>query len=490
MTRPEHRNSNSMDRTERPLDRRDFLRRTACLSSVSIASTLTSLQLTGSVLAAAPIPTDYKALVCIFLYGGNDSYNMLIPYDSEEYANYLSIRYPQDSAGLAIPHDELLMIGDANSSRNFGLHPSMSGLQSLYNAGKVAFVANVGSLVEPTSREDYDNDQNLPLGLFSHSDFTRHWQTSTPSTRTGVTGWGGRMADILTDPSSYNDAIGMSIAVNSLNLMQTGSQVYPYVVNNNGATESEGYKYDWGPDVIFRRSLNDALSRAQPNLVRKTYADATSQAIEAAALYNQTTEDITLATAFPENELGRQLERVARTIGAAGSFNKSRQIFFVSIGGFDNHADLIGPHAVLMDEVSTAMSAFYDATVELGVESKVTTFTASDFARTLASNGSGSDHGWGGNQIVMGGAVSGGGIYGQYPATLELNNPTGVYPPVMNNPLDVYRGSLIPTTSVDEFSAELAMWFGIQNNADLENVLPNIRNFFAAGGTQGPLGML
>tara|TARA_R110002049_G_scaffold27321_3_gene94431 strand:+ start:74097 stop:75437 length:1341 start_codon:yes stop_codon:yes gene_type:complete len=446
---------------------------------------LTSLQLTSAVMAADPIPGDYKALVCIFLYGGNDSFNMLMPYDTAEYDDYLSIRYAQNQSGLAIPHDDLLMIGDTNSARNFGLHPSMSGLQSLYNEGKVAFVANVGSLVEPTDRTAYDNDINLPLGLYSHSDFTRHWQTSVPQTRTHVTGWGGRMADILTDPAAYNDAIGMSISVGDVNLLQTGANVYPYVVNVDGATLNEGYRYDWGPDIIFRRSFNDALGRTHANLVTQTYADATSQAIEAAQLYNDATEDVSLTTEFPSNYLGQQLQRVARTIGAAGRFGKSRQIFFVNIGGFDNHADLIGPHGVLMDEVSSAMSAFYAATEELGVASNVTSFTVSDFARTLAGNGQGSDHGWGGNQIVMGGAVNGGGIYGQYPMTLAANDPA-----VMNNPLDVYRGILIPTTSVDQFNAEMAMWFGIANNADLVDVLPNIRNFFPAGGAQGPLGFL
>ena len=450
----------------------------ATAMSTSAMSTIMQLQTTRNVLAQTGGGGDYRALVCLFLDGGNDSYNMLVPHDQSEYDDYLAARGSQANSGLALERDSLLPIADPNG-RNFGIHPSMPEMQTLYNAGKLAFVANVGSLIEPTDKSGYDSESNLPLGLFSHSDLVRHWQTSIPQSRNVATGWGGRLADILTEPSDYNDTISMNIALGRVNKFQAAQYANPYILNSEGAVEREGYFGSWEPDRIFFRTHEQMLQRDYTNLVKQTYMSQTFQAINAARDYNAAASGVVLETEFPETHFARDMERVARTIAAREALEHNQQIFFVSLGGWDHHAGLIRPHADLLGQVSAGLKAFYDATVELEIADKVVTFTASDFARTLAGNGQGSDHGWGGNQLVMGDAVQGGQLFGTYPASLAPGNT-----------LDVGRGRLIPTLSVDEYAAELAMWMGIGNNAELETILPNIRNFYPSGTTAAPLGML
>lgn len=458
--------------------RRQFAKECLSMMTGSATATMMQLQLTQSLLAQTGGINDFRALVCLFLYGGNDSFNMLTPYDQAEYNSYESIRGTASDAGLAIPRDQLLPISDP-SGRTFGLHPSLTDLKTLYDQGDLAFVANVGSLVVPTDITLYLSETNLPLGLFSHADLTRHWHTSVPQSRHVLTGWGGRMADILTDPANRNAPISMNIALNQVNGFQAAKYANPYVVTAGGATERDGYFGNWAPDEVFFQAHEDMLNRPHSNLIEQTYVNATKQAINAAAQYNVATSDVTLQTQFPNSYLAEDLERVARTIAAHSSLGHPNLIFFVSFGGWDHHGDLLGPHGDMLGEVGAALKAFHDAMVELQLTDKVVTFTASDFARTLAGNGQGSDHGWGGNQIVMGGPVSGGRVYGQYPETLASGNE-----------LDVGRGRLIPTTSVDQYAAELAMWLGIRNDNQLETILPNIRNFYSASATEPPLGFL
>jgi uncharacterized protein (DUF1501 family) len=271
----------------------------------------------------------------------------------------------------------------------------------------------------------------------------------------------------------------MNIALNSVNVFQTGDSVAPYVVGVNGASvlTTYGGVGPWGQ--MFTDMTDSLLARTYSDLLEKTHADVRRTSIDAALHFQSAITDVELSTAFPKSPLGAQLAMVAKTIAARSSLQQSRQIFFVAIGGWDTHDDLLYQHGNLLPRLSIALKAFYDVTVELGVADQVTTFTASDFGRTLTSNGDGSDHGWGGNQIVMGGAVDGGHVYGSYPMSLALDNP-----------LDTGRGRLIPTTSVDEYSAELAMWFGIQNDATLELILPNIRNFYHRYASNKPIGFL
>ncbi|MFN3193461.1 MAG: DUF1501 domain-containing protein [Aureliella sp.] len=459
------------------LDRRNFMRLSggcAALSSTSLLSTLVNLKLTNTAVAAGGDLSGYKALVCVFLLGGYDSFNVLTPYEDDEYADYQSAR-----TNLALPKSQLLEIA-AQNGRRFGIHEGMAEMQQLYGQGKAAFVANVGSLVEPTTKQNYSQVQK-PLGLYSHSDLIQHWQTSVPQSRTQVTGWGGRMADMLTDQVNTHPSIAMNIALGSLNTFETGSNVVPYVVQRgSGATPLWGYpNTGTGLNGMYSRATDSMLGDQYSDLLEKSYSTVRRSSMEAAIDFNAATGSVEMNTEFPQTNFGRDLEMVAKTIGAQSTLGQSRQIFFVSVGGWDHHDEVLNRQAGMLPMVSQALKAFYDATVELGVANDVTTFTASDFGRTLSSNGNGSDHAWGGNHMVMGGSVSGGDIYGDYPETLALNND-----------LDTGRGRIIPTTAVDQYNAELACWFGVANDSTLEDVLPNIRNFYSAGSSTPPVGFM
>ncbi len=468
--------NNSLNNCFPTLDRRSFLRFAGgcgALSSTSLLSTLVNLKLTNTAVAAGGDTSGYKAMVCVFLLGGIDSYNILTPFEGTEYTDYTSVR-----GNLALPQAQLLEIN--TEGRKLGLHQGMPEIRDLYNQGKATFVANVGSLVVPTTKQNY-NQVPKPLGLYSHSDLVQHWQTSVPQSRTQLTGWAGRMADMMTDSANTHPAIAMNIALGSLNLFETGANVVPYVVQTSGASTLSGFpNTGTGKDGMFTRFTNDALSQTYGDLLEKSYARIRKDSIQAAIDFNAATSAINLApVVFPTTSLGNQLQMVAKTIGARSTLGQSRQIFFVSIGGWDHHSNLLNLQNTMLPQVSQALKAFYDATVQLGVQDNVVAFTASDFARTLSSNGDGSDHGWGGNHLVVGGPVKGGKVYGSYPTSLALNNS-----------LDMGRGRLIPTTAVDQYNGELARWFGLPNDSSLVDVLPNIRNFYSSSSTTGPLGFL
>ncbi len=466
---------NNLNNSFPTLDRRTFMKLSggcAALSSTSLLSTLLNLKLTNAAVADGDT-SGYKALVCVFLLGGIDSYNILTPYQGTEYTDYVAAR-----TNLALTQAQMLPV--VTDGRTLGMHARMPEIHDLYNQGKAAFVANVGSLVEPTTKQNY-NQARKPLGLYSHSDLVEHWQTSVPQSRSQLSGWGGRMADMLTSTANQNRTVSMNIALGSLNLFETGVNVTPYVIQNNGATTLSGFpNTSTNRDGIFTRFTNDALSQSYGDLLEKSYANIRKNSIQAAIDFNAATSAINLAPlVFPNTSLSNQLLMVAKTIGARATLGQSRQIFFVSVGGWDHHANLLGLQNNLLPQVSQALKVFYDATVQLGVADSVTAFTCSDFARTLSSNGDGSDHAWGGNHIVVGGAVRGGKVYGQYPTSLAPNNS-----------LDMGRGRLIPTTSVDHYNGELARWFGIPNDSSLVDILPNIRNFYSSSSTAGPLGFL
>jgi len=475
------------------LSRRDFMRISggcAALTETSLLATLLNLSLIRS--AAAAIDTSgYKALVCVFLHGGIDSYNVLVPTTdpgNDPYADYALAR-----GNLALDPTSVLGITDPTDNRGYGLHPELGDLQSLYEDGNLAFIANVGSLLEPVLPETYRNGARLPLGLYSHNDQQRHWQTSTPQSRTQITGWVGRMADILSDSVNRNPTISMNIAIEHLNILQTGDGIVPYVVDDrNGAELLRGYGGTNPMDQILTGAVDSFLEQSYVNLLKSTYAGMSRQAIDAAVEYNAQTEIVEAilvnpVTGIPDTvdilrstSLGRQLLQAALAIGAHGALDQDRQVFFTERGGWDHHSNLLTNQGNLLREVNAALKAFYDTLSFLGLANDVVTFTASDFARTLSANSSnGSDHAWGGNHIVMGGAVQGGRLYGTYPDSLAPGSS-----------LDVGRGRLIPTTSVDQYAAELAMWFGLENDGNLETILPNIRNFHAASDTSPPLGFL
>lgn len=456
--------------------RRDFIKASggcAALSSASVLSTILNLQATNAAVAATNQTGGYKALVCFFAFGGWDSWNILTP-NGNQYDDYALTRGP-----IAIPQNELLPVTDS-SGRSFGIHPELPAIRDLYNSGKIGFVANTGSLIQPTSLSDYQNRRSLPLGTFSHADMIRHWQTSVPQSRTHLTGWAGRMADILSDTANTNSSVSMNIALNATNIFETGDSIVPYVVGRNGATTLSGYDPNGDAEKrILTRTTDRMLEQTYRNLFEQTHASIRRVSIDAAFAFNDATSSVDLDTVFPTTGLGQDLKMVARTIGARQTLGQSRQIFFVNRGGWDHHAQVLENQDRMLPEVNDAVKAFHDAMVELTVDNDVTFFSMSDFARTLQSNSNeGSDHAWGGNCMVMGGSVKGGDVHGSYPLSIATGND-----------LDVGRGRMLPTTAVDEYAAELAMWFGVENDNNMEAILPNIRNFLAHGDS-APIGFM
>ena len=458
--------------------RRSFLGSACCaaVGATGLLSSLANLRLMGAVAKpddsvtpsrAGAIASDYKALVCLFLNGGNDANNLVIPADSTGYAAYVAARQ-----NLALPQTGLLPISPKTSDgRGWALHAAVPELQSMFGSGRAALLANVGTLVYPTTRAQYlANSVPLPRQLFSHSDQQVQWQNSVPD-KVATTGWGGRLADLV-DAFNSNNQISMSISLAGKNYFQVGRNVAQYAVTTNGAVTFAGSTARSGSDFARFQAQKELFSQAQPGLFEAAFGDISGSAITNAEFLNTVlAASPALTTTFPNTTAGNQLRMAARLIAASTNLGLKRQVFFVQLGGWDTHAAQLinaapntGTHAGLLSQISQAVNAFYNATVELGVANQVTTFTASDFGRTYRSNGDGSDHGWGSHQLIIGGAVKGGDIYGRMPVL------------TVGGPDDTTQGRWIPTTSVDEFAATLATWFGVAPT-DLSIVLPNIGRF-------------
>jgi uncharacterized protein (DUF1501 family) len=447
------------------LSRRRFIGRAcAAVGATGMLSALAQLRMIGA-LAADAAPSDYKALVCLFLYGGNDSNNLLIPTDTTGYGLYST-----DRTVLAIPQSTLLPISPKSYSdgRTWGLHPSLAEVQALFGSGQLALLANTGTLVQPVTLAQYNaGTVALPPQLFSHANQQVQWQSSVPD-QPFTTGWGGRLADIV-NALNTNPKISMSVSVAGQNSFQVGNTVAQFAVNPSGAVVLTGTS---GSTIATSRyaAQQNILNMQEQNLFEAAFGGTTAAAITDSQLLNSVLASApALSTVFPTTSVASQLHMIAKMIGAAPQLGLKRQVFFASLGGFDLHSDQLGAHATLFMQLSQALSAFSSAMAELGVQNQVTTFTASDFSRTFNTNGTsdgtaGSDHGWGSHHLIMGGAVKGGDIYGSVPL-LELGGPE-----------DTGRGRWIPTTSVDEYSATLASWFGV-SAANLPVVLPNIGRF-------------
>ncbi len=440
--------------------RRAFIRQAACaaLTTSGLLNTILDLRL----LSAATVPDasgDYKALICLFLFGGNDANNVIIQHDTDGYNSYAAAR-----GVLALPKDSLLPLTFANGDgRDFALHPNVPELQSLFNQGHLGVVANVGTLVAPVTRAQYlAGGAAVPPQLFSHADQSVQWQTSVPD-QISKTGWGGRMADVLQSLNG-SSKVSLSISIAGTNTFEVGNIVLPYSVSPSGSVGLTGFDGSANANVRLK-AFKDLLALPQNNLFQQAYADTVSRSIAENDLLTSALAGIpAIQTPFPASSLAQQLNMVAKLIAARDNLGMRRQIFFCSVGGYDTHGDQLAGQASLLTELSQALNAFYSATNELGVAQQVTTFTASDFGRTFPTNGSGSDHGWGSHQFVLGGAVQGGRMFGTFP-TLAVNGPD-----------DTGQGRWIPTTSVDEFSSSLASWFGV-SSSDLTTVLPNIGRF-------------
>ncbi len=455
------------------ISRRKFIGQASCaaVGTTAFYSTLTSLLMSSRVSAQSlPASGGHKALVCLFLDGGNDSFNMLVPQETDEFQRYRSAR-----TEMGLTPDQPLPIVDSESGRAFGLHPSMEAMQGLYTDGDLAFVCNTGTLIEPTTLSAFENrSARLPLGLFSHSDQVMHWQTSTPDKR-GSKGWLGRMADVL-DSLNESPKVSMNISLAGTNILQSGNSLIPYSITQNGAIDLQFYEHE--DHQYFKGAVDSVLDQEYQNLLQRTYAKSNRSAIDLGVEFNASVgEVIPFSTEFPDTWVGNDLKMIARSIAANGNLGHQRQTFLSRRGGFDAHDELLSDHEDLMLEVSEAVGAFWAAIKEMGMEDEVVLFSASDFGRTLTSNGDGTDHGWGGNHFVLGGGLNGGRLYGEYPENIGLGND-----------LDTGRGRLIPTTSVDQYFGELALWLGTPKS-DLSLALPNIERFYDLGSSSSPLGL-
>ena len=432
-------------------------RRTVLQSGLS-AATLASLPIT-QVYGQSGGFGDYKALVCVFLFGGNDSFNMLVPRSTAEYNAYATSRQ-----NLAIPQASLLPITPlVSDGKSYGLHPSMAGIQGLFDAGRAAFVSNVGPLLQPTTKAQYQaKSVSLPPQLFSHNNQQDQWHSLKGKT-TMPTGWGGRVADLLRDNvTGQRVALNVSLAGNTL--FQSGDDSAAYTMGPSGPLTFTGFGAS-GIPLEQRRAFERILAANYSSIYARAFVEVQQRAISAAdAISTALAAAPPLTTTFPTSGLGTQLLTVAKLIAVRQALGMQRQIFFVTTGGFDTHDDQLDLQPGLVGGVSAALTAFYNATAELGVAGSVTAFTQSDFGRTLTSNGDGTDHAWGGVQLVVGGAVLGRKLYGTYPL-LQINGPD-----------DVGGGRMIPTTSADQYAATLARWFGVPD-FELDSVAPYLRNF-------------
>ncbi len=413
---------------------------------------------------AAPVQ-DYKALVCLFMFGGNDGHNMVVPLNGPQYSAYVSARQ-----GLALGQNQLLPINDAAQGA-FGLHPSMTELQGLYNQGRLAILANVGVLVQPTPYSSLTNPNfPLPLNLRSHSDQIVEMQTGYPNSG-GSTGWGGRTLDLF-QANNAGTNFPVSISMNAPALFCVGSVV-------QGTALQPGNYFDQAAMGIYPPGAAQARAAAQQQIISADSGNSIinaansvmGKALELNPILKNAASTITFNKPFPQTAIGGQLQEIARIISLNSQFNIGRQVFFCSLGGFDTHAGQSYQQGALLLEVSQALDAFHAATLQLQVANQVTTFTLSDFGRTLQSSGSGSDHGWGNHHLLMGGAVNGGHLYGTYPLMTNYANFNST-----NNDYADVRGAMLPNTSLSQYGATLAKWFGA-SDAALDGLFPTLPNF-------------
>lgn len=446
--------------------RREFLKRSAALSMLGGAAPF-ALNLAGIGAAAAATDPDYKALVCLFFFGGNDQTNTVIPYDTASYNDYFAAR---DS--IARLQTDLLPLTTLSNlgGRQLALPKEFAPLKTLFDGGKAAILANVGPLIEPIANaaEYKSGKKRVPPKLFSHNDQVATWQAFTPEG--AKLGWGGRFGDLLGSMNSNTVFTAISAAGNTVFL--SGQNTFQYQISSGGAVginninSASLFGSPQGAAALKAVSIGNSAHLFENEHGRVVKRSIDAQAAVSAALTSLPASDpkVALPTAQAQNRLAQQLQVVARLAGVSASLGVKRQVFFVSIGGFDTHDNQLTAQPALHASIAGAVDYFYNATVQLGIANNVTLFTGSDFGRTLTSNGDGSDHGWGSHHFIVGGAVKGQDVYGNFPV-VKLGTAE-----------DLGSGRLLPTTSVDQYAATLGRWFGVADS-DLSTILPNIGRF-------------
>ena len=475
--------------------RREFLRKATILTG-SVGSAAAPFAMNMAALGSAVAQTgDYKALVCIFLYGGNDSANMVLPTDTASWTTYTTVRSQQpdpialravgtapntgasagtpDALGGVLPIVPNFTVFTENNTRTFALHPAMTEAAALFTGGRLAIIANAGPLVQPLTKAEYQaRSKAVPPKLFSHNDQQSTWQALAPEG--AKIGWGGRLGDLV---ASQNDRTAFTnISASGNTVFLSGETSFQYQVSNGGAVQIGGMTGTLFNSAPAASNFASIITADNQNLFAKEYAAVVKRSVDAQAAFqtafNATSTTVPAPSQYMQpstrsnatNGLAEQLRVVARTIAARDALGTRRQVFFVSMGGFDTHDGQNRNHADLMARLSHALNYFDTQLATLGLRDSVTTFTASDFGRTYASNGDGTDHGWGAHHFVMGGAVRGKEIYGRYPVVgLGTSDEVG-------------SGSLLPQVSVDQIGGTLGKWFGA-SDASLDLIFPNLRNF-------------
>ncbi len=462
------------------ISRRKFLGQVSCatVGYSTLYSTLNSLKFMNAASMANSTVfggDDYKALVCVLLGGGCDSWNMLIPNSEDAYETYATTR-----SNIAIPREDLLALNNTN----LAVHPSMTSAQTLFNENKLSFVTNVGTLVEPIDKQEFYNQTvPVPLGLYSHSDQMQQWQTGITTDR-GSIGWGGKLADMMGDMNTAEN-VSMNISMNNGNIFQRGAESIEYVLNPTNVSGIRGYGQEGLYNQLLSQSIDNIIDAAHQDVFKKTYVDVMKISRDAFIDFTEAVNpipDFETTNFYTENDnysrmrFHAGLELIAKTVAARNSLGMKRQIFFIEYSGWDHHDVLLQDQYQMLDDLTSGLLEFNKALEEINMSDCVTTFTVSEFGRTLTSNGNGTDHAWGGNAMVMGGSVQGGQIFGTYPSLELFGN------------IELGGGVLIPGISTDEYMAELAMWFGVAPS-ELITLFPTLNNFYSSG-SEPPIGFL
>lgn len=460
--------------------RRQFLRTTGLATMAGITASPMLLKLNGlAAMAQSTGATDYKALVCVYLQGGNDGHGTVIATDTESYNAFTTAR--SGAPGLVYPLASLLPVTlkTPQSGRTFALNPSLGGVQNLFNAGRAAIVANTGTLIEPVTKTQVEaGTAPLPDSLFSHFDQTAAWQAIASNGGSSEhVGWGGRMADLIEGMGMNSNAMFTCISTAGIALFLSGETSFQLNVTSAGPIPIYGLANPLFGSQAGSDALAQILSADEQNLFAKEYEVVIQRSIEAQAtlasamlpagaggVANPAQYLDPMTNKMAANPLAVSLQTVARIIGGRASLGVTRQVFFVQLGSFDTHDNQAPQHARLLTQLGSALEYFDGIMNGFGLSDQVTTFTASDFGRTLTSNSDGTDHGWGSHHFVVGGAVAGGDMYGTYPVVGA------------NQANDVGAGRLIPEVAVDQYAGTLSRWMGL-SDSQIRTVFPNFANF-------------